>query len=530
MQRFAALLDSLVYSPSRNRKTDILVRYFRETPDPDRGYALAALTGAMTFPSAKPSLFRTLISERMDPELFRLSHDFVGDLAETVSLCWPHDRLSQDIPLGMLVDSLKTTSRSDAPAFVAGLMDQLDAPSRYALIKLTTGGARAGVSTGLVRQALARLSNKSEDDIEDVWRLGAPPYTSMFAWLDGTGPKPGGGSAPRWRSFMLATPFDPSDAGKLSPHDYLAEWKWDGIRIQALSDGTQTQIFSRSGDDITAAFPDIQLPRGFIGSLDGELLARRPDAPGLSPAPFNDLQQRLNRKSPTPKTLGSHPVFLRAYDLLSLGAEDLRALTTERRRELLQKTIASFSEANIDVSEAFAFDDFATLDRLRQSPPNPAIEGVMLKRKDAPYAAGRVAGLWHKWKKAPQTADVVLMYAQRGHGKRSGIYSDFTFGAWSDDGTILLPVGKAYFGFTDEELARIDRFVRDNTVDRFGPVRSVRAEPGFGMVFEIEFEGIGHSPRHKSGIALRFPRVSRLRFDKLPKDADTLAFFRTLIA
>jgi DNA ligase 1 len=529
MKHFADLLEALTFAPSRNRKIMLLVRYFEQVPDPDRGFALAALTDRLSFSSAKPALFKALIAQRIDPVLFGFSYDFVGDLAETVSLCWPTDKFAEDLPLSMVVHTLKSTSRSDAPTILADMLDHLDPSSRFALIKMATGGLRVGVSSGIVRQALSRMSGKSEEEIEDIWHAGGPPFAELFQWLGNKGPKPETGSGPRWRSFMLAHPLGADDIARLSPQDFLAEWKWDGIRVQALSDGRQTWLYSRSGEDITSAFPDVVLPEGFSGAIDGELLAKRQDKDILSPGTFNDLQQRLNRKSPTAKLLASNPVFLRAYDLLFHDRQDLRELSTLERRFKLAEAIAPFGGSDVDVSLAFEFEDFEALDRLRQMPPDPAIEGVMLKRKDAPYQAGRTAGLWYKWKKAPLTADVVLMYAQRGHGKRSGIYSDFTFGAWSDDGAVLLPVGKAYSGFTDDELAGIDRYVRENTIDRFGPVRSVKAGPEQGLVFEIEFEGIGFSTRHKSGIALRFPRVSRLRFDKLPKDADTVASLKALI-
>ncbi len=529
MKHFAELLEALTFAPSRNRKILLLMQYFQQVPDPDRGFALAALTDRLSFPSVKPALFKILISQRIDPVLFGLSYDFVGDLAETVSLCWPTDKAAEDLPLSEIVAILQSSSRSDAPTILANILDCLDASSRFALIKMATGGLRVGVSAGIVRQALSKMSGKSEEEIEDIWHSGKPPFDSLFQWLGNQGPKPEMGSGPRWRSFMLAHPLGADDIAKLSPLDFIAEWKWDGIRVQALSDGRQTWLHSRSGEEITSAFPDVVLPEGFIGAIDGELLARRQDSNILSPGTFNELQQRLNRKLPTAKLLASNPVFLRAYDLLFLNGVDLRAQSTVVRRAKLVEAIASLGVQDVDVSSAFEFEDFETLDSLRQVPPDPAIEGVMLKRKDAPYQAGRTAGLWYKWKKTPLTADVVLMYAQRGHGKRSGIYSDFTFGAWSDDGAILLPVGKAYSGFTDEELAGIDRYVRENTIDRFGPVRSVKAEPEHGLVFEIEFEGIGFSTRHKSGIALRFPRVSRLRFDKLPRDADTVDSLKTLI-
>ncbi len=529
MKRLADLLEALTYAPSRNRKIALLAHYFAQTPDPDRGYALAALTGRLSFTTVKAGLFRTLISQRMDAALFAMSYDFVGDLAETISLCWTSSAEDEDLPLAEVVILLKGTSRSDAPSVLAGLLDRLAPSSRFALIKMSTGGLRVGVSSGLVRQALAKWSGKSEEDIEDTWHSGEAPFAELFAWLAADGPRPGVSTAPRWRSFMLAHPLTLTEAEKLDPSAFVAEWKWDGIRIQAASDGGQTRIYSRTGDDITPAFPELILPPGFNGILDGELLARRLDAPGLSPGTFNDLQQRLNRKAPTAKLLETYPVFLRSYDLLFLNGEDLRGRRLLDRQSILAQTVSSLGASGLDVSTTVAFEDFAALDRMRLSPPDAAIEGIMLKRKDSPYIAGRTAGQWYKWKKAPMTADVVLMYAQRGHGKRSGIYSDFTFGAWTDDGQ-LLPVGKAYFGFTDAELTGIDRFVRENTVERFGPVRSVTALPDKGLVFEIEFEGIGYSTRHKSGIALRFPRVSRLRFDKLPKDADTVVSLKSLIS
>lgn len=529
MRRFAELLEALTYAPSRNRKIALLTQYFEHVPDPDRGYALAALTGRLTFSAVKPALFKALISQRIDPVLFSLSYDFVGDLAETIALCWPSERAADDLPLAKGVETLKAVSRSDASVILVQLLDCLEPTSRFALIKLATGGLRVGVSAGLVRQAVSKWSGKSEEEIEDVWHVGEPPYANLFNWLTNSGPKPDTGSTPRWRSFMLAHPLNGSDLNKLNPEDFLVEWKWDGIRVQAISDGMKTWLYSRSGDDITAAFPDIVLPTGFNGCLDGELLAKRLNSEKLAPGTFNQLQQRLNRKAPNARLLADSPVFLRSYDLLFTKGEDLRAMSTVERREKLEGVICSLKSDVVDLSTTLEIADFETLDRLRQAPPDPSIEGVMLKRKDAPYLAGRPAGAWFKWKRAPLTADVVLMYAQRGHGKRSGIYSDFTFGAWTDDGKILLPVGKAYSGFTDAELAQIDRYIRENTIDRFGPVRSVKAEAEFGLVFEIEFEGIGLSTRHKSGIALRFPRVSKLRFDKLPRDADTVQSLKTLI-
>lgn len=530
MEEFANLLEALTYSPLRNRKIALLADYFAKTHKDDLGFAFAALTGRLTFKSVKASLFRTLVNERIDSVLFDLSYDFVGDLAETISLVWPATKEPRRHALHEVVAMLTAISRSDAPQLLAGLLDSLPPSSRYALIKLATGGLRVGVSQGLVRTALAKWSGKAESEIEDAWHTGEPPYRAFFEWLDGTGEKPASNAAPRWRSFMLALPATLEELAKFDPQDFIAEWKWDGIRVQIVSDGTNTTLYSRTGEDITATFPDIRMPSGFVGVLDGELLARDKNANSLAPATFNDLQQRLNRKSPTQKLIDQFPVYIRAYDLLQINARDLREEPLLARKAALAEMLDRFRPDSMDLSPDVAYSSFADLDKMRSSPPDPAIEGVMLKRKGAPYVAGRTAGLWYKWKKAPMTADVVLMYAQRGHGKRSGLYSDFTFGAWTDDCKALVPVGKAYFGFTDKELAFIDRYVRENTVDRFGPIRAVRADAEQGLVFELEFEGIGYSNRHKSGIALRFPRISRIRHDKPSREADTVTSMKKLIS
>jgi DNA ligase-1 len=332
-----------------------------------------------------------------------------------------------------------------------------------------------------------------------------------------------------FHSVMLANPVGEGDLDALDPARFAAEWKWDGIRVQLSAAGATRRLYSRSGDDISAAFPDVIAAMAFEGVVDGELLVggtARSNSPTRS---FSDLQQRLNRKTVTPRMLADYPAFVRAYDLLFSGERDVRAETFVERRARLAGLVEQAPHDRFDLSPLVPFASWAELDRLRCDPPDPVIEGVMIKRLDSPYQAGRLKGPWFKWKRDPHTIDAVMMYAQRGHGKRSGYYSDFTFGVWTDggEGEVLVPVGKAYFGFTDAELDVLDRFVRNNTVERFGPVRAVRAEPGFGFVLEVAFEGIARSGRHKSGVAMRFPRIARLRPDKRPADADRL---ETLVA
>ncbi len=524
MKDFAALMDGLVLTQGRNAKLRLMSDYFAATPDPDRGWALAAITGTLDLKAVKPALLRTLVGARVDAELFALSYDYVGDLAETISLIWPGDGdPASDLRLGMVVDRLLALSKADAAAMMTGLLDVLPVTQRFALIKLATGGMRVGVSARLAKQALAQMGDVPVEAIEEIWHGLTTPYTDLFGWLEG-GPKPESAALAPFRPVMLATAFEARDREGYDPAEYAAEWKWDGIRVQAVAEGGVRRLYTRTGEDISGTFPDLIDAMDFEAALDGELLVRVKGDVGL----FADLQKRLNRKQVSKRTLADTPAMLRAYDILRFAAEDTRALPYSERRGRLGALIAALPPERFDLSPNVGFGDWDILDALRAAPPHPSIEGVMLKRRDSPYQGGRPRGPWFKWKRDPFLIDAVLMYAQRGHGKRSSFYSDYTFGVWTDAG-VLTPVGKAYFGFTDEELKQIDKFVRAHTVERFGPVRSVRAEPDQGLVLEIAFEGLNASPRHKSGVAMRFPRISRLRWDKPPREADRLETLQAML-
>ncbi len=539
MNRFAALLDRLGYEPSRNGKLRLMTDYFRHVPDPERGYALAALTGALSFQHAKPGLIRTLISERTDPVLFELSYDYVGDLSETVALMWPVDPAkvergceAEPPTLSSVVTTLATLGKAQLPAQLARWLDQLDETGRWTLLKLVTGALRIGVSARLAKTAVAALGDKEADEIELIWPGLAPPYLDLFAWLEGRASKPATGNPVPFRPVMLSHAIEETDFTELDPAQYCAEWKWDGIRVQAVAaaraDGAPiARLYSRTGEDISGSFPDLADALRFVGAIDGELLIMRAGRVQS----FNVLQQRLNRKSVTPKLLAEFPAHLRAYDLLVEGEEDLREAPLSIRRGRLETLVTRLAEPRIDLSPQIAFATWEELANARADPASAgagadadAIEGVMIKRRDSAYLPGRPKGLWWKWKRDPFMVDAVLMYAQRGHGKRSSFYSDYTFGVWTagEAGDELVPVGKAYFGFTDAELLEIDRFVRRNTVEQFGPVREVVHAGDLGLVFEVAFEGLQRSSRHKSGLAMRFPRINRLRWDKPPRDADRL--------
>jgi DNA ligase-1 len=533
MKAFSELLDRLVLTPSRNGKLTLLKDYFAATPDPDRGYALAALTdGGLDIPAIKPAIIRGLATERIDEVLFAYSYDYVGDLAETISLIWPEPEGAAandpDPSLAYVVENLSRASRSEAPGKFAGLLDRLDPPGRYALIKLVSGGLRIGVSARLAKQALADFGGKDVVEIEEMWHGLKVPYTEFFEWLEGKRPKPEQMAKALFRPVMLAPAVEEGDLETLDISDYRAEWKWDGIRVQVSSEGGVRRLYSRSGDEISGAFPDLMDALDFNAVIDGELLVGVPiDYTGT----FSDLQQRLNRKTVSAKTMDQYPVFVRAYDLLMVGDEDTRPLGYDERRQRLTDLLKCLDPARFDLSPQVSFDSWQKLDELRMNPPHPVVEGVMLKHKDSPYLPGRKKGPWFKWKRDPHTVDAVLMYAQRGHGKRSSFYSDYTFGVWKEEKGVmqLVPVGKAYFGFSDEELVQIDKYVRDNTIDRFGPVRSVKADQNQGLVLEVAFEGLARSTRHKSGVAMRFPRISRLRWDKPSAEADTLETLEKLL-
>ncbi|MCE4225215.1 cisplatin damage response ATP-dependent DNA ligase [Methylobacterium sp. C25] len=573
MNDFAHLLDRLAYEPRRNAKLRLLKDFFASTHDPERGYALAAMTGNLSFREAKPAMIRVLAEERVDPVLFGLSRNYVGDLAETVALIWPaagatpanppsageggpqsgsgegsgisavgrglgagpgHNNPPPDVPtLAEVVETLSTIAKKDLPRHLARWLDALDETGRWALLKLVTGNLRVGVSARLAKTALGALGAHEPDAIEEIWHGLEPPYESLFAWVEGRGDRPETLNPAPFRPPMLSHPIEEdADLDKLAPDEFSAEWKWDGIRVQLAGgrdrDGRQVaKVYSRTGEDITGAFPDLAEAVTFEGAIDGELLILRESRVQS----FNVLQQRLNRKAVTGKLLEEFPAHVRAYDLLAAGGEDLRALPFAERRKALENLIKKLDHARVDLSPLVPFATWQDLATARADPASAgagadadAIEGVMLKRLDSVYQPGRPKGPWWKWKREPFVVDAVMMYAQRGHGKRSSFYSDYTFGCWrdGDEGEELVPVGKAYHGFTDAELQKLDRYVRNHTTKRFGPVREVAYGREAGLVLEIAFEGVQRSTRHKSGVAMRFPRVSRIRWDKPPAEADRL--------
>ncbi len=518
MKKYAQLLDRLYYTYSHIEKMKLLNEYFASAPDPDRGYAVALIDDSLQFKFLTRNFIKAKIFDSVDSVLFDLSYHYVGDLAETIAHLWPNpvSSLPKNLPpLHIIINILLEKDKTHVQEYFVGLLNDANIRERWALLKLAFHNLRVGVSSRFLKQSLAAYGKKNLNEIEEVWHALKPPYETLFAWLENKAPKPASKEAFFFQPPMLCQPLSDKDLLRISPQEFIAEWKYDGIRIQYISTGTKSVLYSRSGDDISSAFPDIV---GVIPSqvvLDGELMIKTVQGFGS----FNDLQQRLNRKSPSKKLIETQPGHLVLYDILSLEGENIRNRHFMERRNLLETWIATSAPDYMSPSPLLKFNNQKDLSELRQKTDSgecPLIEGIILKRKNSPYIAGRPVGYWYKWKRDPFLIDAVLMYAQRGHGKRSSFYSDYTFGLWKEK--TLLPVGKAYFGFTDEELKMLDRWVRHNIIQKFGPVVEVKKF----LVLEIAFENISFSTRHKSGYALRFPRIHRIRWDKPATEADHL--------
>ena len=437
-------------------------------------------------------------------------------------MIWPYHEEGYDLPrLSELIDTLNKTEKKDVPQVIAELLTISKPHERWALIKLATGVLRIGVSSRLAKTALAKMGNVDLQEIEEVWHGLRPPYPRLFPWLEGKAEKPDIKHSETFHPLMLSNPVDEEkDFVKMPAQDFNAEWKWDGIRVQLVMDGDKRAMYSRTGDDISHTFPDIVDNVSGSAVLDGELLVGE----GFEPMPFNNLQQRLNRKTVAASHLKKYPAFIRVYDILYDGDQDIRGLPLTERRTRLEAWFAKNPQSRLDLSEIIPFESWEQLGEVRKKGADElGHEGVMIKRRDSVYVPGRPKGLWYKWKRDPNLLDTILMYAQRGHGKRSSFYSDFTFGVWK--GNEIVPIGKAYFGFTDQELKKLDKFVRSNTIQRFGPVREVKKD----LVLEVAFDSAHESSRHKSGIALRFPRIHRIRWDKPAQEADTLENAQKLV-
>ncbi len=526
MKRFADLFTALDQTTKTNAKVAALADYFAEAPDDDRLWTIALLSGRRPRRTVTTTLLREWAAERADIPLwlFEEAYPIVGDLAETIALVLPPARGRSDRTLSEWIAEIRGLAQADEAARRAAILaawDALAAPERFVFNKLITGGFRMGVSRKLMTRALARATGLGEADLAHRLMGDWTPDTTSFADLIHT-PDPTADLS-RPYPFYLAYQLDGSPAALGDPADWAAEYKWDGIRGQLIRRGGMHHLWSRGEELMTDRFPELAaaldyLPDGTV--IDGEVLAWRDGAP----LPFSALQKRIGRKTVPKRLLADAPVILHAYDLLEADSTDLRSRPFRDRRARLDAILATVpGTAPFRASPIIPFDSWEALAETRAAARTAGAEGVMLKRHDAPYRDGRRKGDWWKWKVDPLVIDAVMIYAQSGHGRRATLFTDFTFAVWN--GNDLVPFTKAYSGLTDAEFREITAWVRKNTLERFGPVRRVAPE----HVFEIAFEGIHESPRHKSGIALRFPRMSRWRRDKPVSEANTLDDLRSML-
>lgn len=540
MKAFAHLFAELDATTSTKAKTDTLEAYFRSAPHADAAWALYVLAGGKPRQTVPTGLIRSTAREMAGvPEwLFDESYDVVGDLAETVAHILPPPTAAVDVPLHVWMQERLIALRGQPPGTLAvalrGYWNELDTAGRFLLTKLIGGGFRVGVARNLVVRALAQAAGLDAKVLAQRM-MGYTdkqhtPSAAAFAALIDPGHVATTSGQPY--PFFLAHPLQAPVESLGDRADWLVEWKWDGIRAQFIRRGGEAWLWSRGEDLLNGRFPEIDGAHGRLPDhtvLDGEIVVWR-DGRVM---PFAQLQQRIGRKNVTKKILADLPVAFLAYDLLELNGEDQRGLPMWQRRERLEATVPADDTSPLKVSPRVDAADWPALSEQRGESRARGVEGFMLKHRDGRYGTGRTkdVGLWWKWKVDPYTIDAVLIYAQGGHGRRANLYTDYTFAVWDGDATDpanprrLVPFAKAYSGLTDEEMRLVDQRIRQTTTEKFGPVRSVTPT----LVVELGFEGIQASPRHKSGLAVRFPRMLRLRWDKPVDEADTLATLRSLL-
>ena len=524
MKRFVHLFNALDSTTKTGAKTAALVDYFRTAPEPDRVWTIALLSGRRPKRVINASELRLWAAEAAGIPLwlFEESYAIAGDLAETIARLLPPPEAEQDPTLDTIIRSLIALAgraQAERRAFVTASWASLGTDERFLFNKLLTGGFRMGVSQGLMTRALAQVTGVDEAVMAHRLMGNWDPARTGFAALTQEG---GAGDGAQPYPFALASPLEDLPESLGPSDDWLAEWKWDGIRGQIIARPSAFAIWSRGEELITDRFPEFaplqdHLPPGTV--LDGEIVAWA----GALPLPFAELQKRIGRKSVPKKLLAEAPAHFLAYDLLELEGADLRSAPLSTRRARLEAVLATLPPGLPISASPVAQGDWAALTAQRAGAREKMAEGLMLKRLSSPYHTGRKRGDWWKWKLDPFSVDAVMIYAQSGHGRRANLFTDFTFAL--RDGNDLVPFAKAYSGLTDAEFAEITRWVGKHTQERFGPVRRVTPE----LVFEIGFEGIQASSRHKSGIALRFPRMLRWRRDKAVADIDTMDALRALL-
>lgn len=521
MKQFATLFNAIDQSTKTTLKVKALAAYFGAAEEADRLWTIALFSGRRPKRAVTTTKLREWAAEVAEIPLwlFEDSYGIVGDLAETITLVLPENTSVDNRSLSQWINDLRGLAAVDEPerkAFVLDAWQRLGGTERFVFNKLITGGFRVGISQKLMTRALSQATDKPEAEL--AHRLMGNWHPDDVSWHSLIVAEDASADASRPYPFYLAYGLEEEPEALGAPDAWRAEWKWDGIRGQLILRDGEYFVWSRGEELMSDRFPELaraldHLPAGTV--LDGELLVWQADA--QKPSSFNALQARIGRKTVPKKLLAEAPVVLHAYDLLEWEGEDMRALPFEQRRAQLERACATLPpDAPVRLSPQHAFASWSDLHALRETARDENAEGLMLKRTDSPYLAGRKKGDWWKWKLDPLTIDAVMIYAQSGSGRRANLFTDFTFAVWNGDD--LVPFTKAYSGLTDAEFRQITAWVRKNTLQRFGPVRQVTPH----HVFEIAFEGIQASTRHKSGVALRFPRMKRWRQDKPLKEANTL--------
>ncbi len=526
MKSFAALVWVLATSTKTTDKLNAIQDYFSSAPIEDKIWVIALFTGRRPKSAVKSALLRQWCMEisNIPPWLFEESYHTVGDLAEAIALLLPDpvtDREDDSLTLSFYLETLMSLTKENddlKKEFVTNSWKQMSTSEKFVFNKLITGGFRIGVSQKLMVNALAKTTGVSPSIIAHRISGNWDPTTISFEQLLSTEHSAADFSKPY--PFYLAYAVEDDVAALGDPNDWQAEWKWDGIRGQIIKRNDELFVWSRGEELMTDKFPEYKileslLPNGIV--IDGEIISLAETADkGFTPLTFATLQTRIGRKNITKKQLTEAPVGFIAYDLLEYQGEDMRQLSLTERRQTLQTIMDGLRLPFIHISPVISFNNWEELKDIRTRSRDIGSEGLMLKRKDSIYQVGRKRGDWWKWKIDPLTIDAVMIYAQKGHGRRSNLYTDYTFAV--KDGDKLVSFAKAYSGLTDKEFAQVDSFVKRNSIEKFGPVRTVKPE----LVFEIAFEGIAASNRHKSGVALRFPRMSRWRKDKKPDEINSL--------
>lgn len=533
MQPFFQLIERLNNSQQESIQQELLLHYFSNTPDPERGYTLAILANTLTIPLLSYSQLRKLISDRVDPKLFELSYAYVGDLTETIALIWPNTSchayqaneptklsaasLANKLAINSvteLLSNLTNQSKAARLIYLQQLLSTAKASERWILLKLLTGKLNRLIAIKSLKQTLARMANVSMHTLEEVWREQTPPYWQLFSWLTGKTIKPKTAELPTYLALMQAKPIQPAELNQLKLNQLQIEWCWNGIRIQLISEGNYRALINTRGDELSEYFPELMSQINFTAILDGVLLS--------SSGNINHLQQRLKQPNPKPGYINKYPIQLQIFDILSMHKQDLREQKLVVRRAKLEQWYQTYQPQAMYLSVILNITSPEQLQTYRQQ-KQAHTSGLLFKSLDSIYNPDLKPSSWRQWQQDPYLINAVLLYAQRGQGRFAKYLAEYTVGLWQDQQ--LLPIAKPYVDLSEPELAQIDQWIKQHTINRFGPVRAVLPQ----LVFELTFTSVHPSKRHIAGYTLQFPSIKRVRWDKAAHEAGTLNTLQELI-